>query len=486
MDRRIFPLACALYLIAANLVWIARDNRPPFWDMAYHQTAALRIVNAFSEHGITALAGVPSLSGFYPPVYHSIVAVFYAIFGASPRVGQLANIPAVFLLIFSTYAIARSLMAPVAAFAAVALVTFYPLLVWMSRAAMIDYWLAGLVAFAMWVLLCTDGLTKRRTAIAFGLICGIGLLTKLSFAAFVGLPALWAARGRWKNALLAGAVALAMAATWYAPHWNTFMTFYGINASGGVAEGDPARLSWQSLVFYARAMEGYQLFLPLFVLFLIGAVCLARRFDERWFPIALWIAGGWLGLLLIQNKDPRYSMPLLAAVALISARLFERRTAWLIALVPFLLFQHFLISFGVPALPDQVVLAQGIPGNPTWNWNLYSQSYAGLWGPPITADWPVDDVIERVSAESGGNPVCLALIPDIPSFDLQSFEYEILLRRAPVTVTRFASPVDVDRAGCAYMLLTLEAPGARMEKFDELDQFHLPGGQLIGLFRTNR
>ena len=72
-------------------------------------------------------------------------------------------------------------------------------------------------------------------------------------------------------------------------------------------------------------MGSVQLFLPLFVAFLIGAVMLVRRFDLSWMPIVLWIVSGWFALVLFQNKDPRYSVPLLPAVALITARMVPLR-----------------------------------------------------------------------------------------------------------------------------------------------------------------
>jgi hypothetical protein len=498
---RLLPIACCLYLTITNLIWIARDNRPPFWDMAYHQTAAIRILDAFSEKGIAAIGSVPGLTGFYPPAYHSIVAAFYSVFGISPRVGQIANIPAVFILILATFGIARTLLPTMAAAAAAALIAFFPMMIWLSRAAMIDYWLTSLVALAMWLLLRAKGFTDRRTTILFGLVCGVGLLTKISFALFVVLPALWFARSHWKRATVAASIAAGVAALWYVPQWDTFMKFYVFNSASGVAEGDPPPLSWQSLLFYVRAVEGYHLFLPLFLLFCLAAILVVHNFRPEWIPLALWILGGWYGLLLLENKDPRYAMPFLPAVAIVTARVFERRPRWVLALLPFLLFQHFLVSFGVRSLPETVVLAHGPEGAWKWNWNLYSQSYAGLWGKPVTADWRVDDVLEKVTV--GGSTVKLGLVPDIASFDLQAFEFEILRRRKPVTVNRIFTFDEATLRSHDYLLLPQEPAAIAVplsngetvsldryvashpEVFTLMDSFQLPGGVAIQLFKTS-
>src|SRR5262245_33633098 len=75
---RFLPAAAFLYLAVANVIWIARDTRPPFWDMGVHQTTALSIYDAFASLGPRATAVIPKLSGSYPPLYHTIVAMFYA------------------------------------------------------------------------------------------------------------------------------------------------------------------------------------------------------------------------------------------------------------------------------------------------------------------------------------------------------------------------------------------------------------------------
>src|SRR3954469_25033458 len=116
--HRFLLAATFVYLAAANLIWIARDTRPPFWDMAYHQTAALRIYDAFSTFGIRAVGIIPLLTGFYPPLYHSIVAFFYSVFGKTTDAAQWANLPAMAILISATYGAGRKLLKPLAAAAA--------------------------------------------------------------------------------------------------------------------------------------------------------------------------------------------------------------------------------------------------------------------------------------------------------------------------------------------------------------------------------
>ncbi len=69
MRHQMLLFLSGAYLIATNLVWIAYDTRPPFWDMAAHQSAALRIYEAFRTTSvIDAMASVGGgLTGYYPP-----------------------------------------------------------------------------------------------------------------------------------------------------------------------------------------------------------------------------------------------------------------------------------------------------------------------------------------------------------------------------------------------------------------------------------
>src|SRR5439155_1691445 len=285
MPRHRLLLAAGLgYVILMNAIWMAIDTRPPFWDMAYHQSTALRILNAFSNDGLRAFLLVPRLSGGYPLLYPSLVALFYALFGTSVDAAQAVNLPAIAVLMLATYGIARRVLPPMQAAVAGVLVIFYPYMLWLSRETMIDYWLCSLVALALFTLYRTEEFSNVKRCFLFGVICGLGMLTKATFLLYVALPALWFARKNWKNAVIAG-------------------------------------------------------------------------------------------------------VPVISAAALRRTRL------TLVLLIPLLIFQHYLVSFGIRALPEQVVLVHGTKGFFDWNWNLYTQTYFGLWGRPAREDWRIEHVL---------------------------------------------------------------------------------------------
>src|SRR5439155_17863221 len=170
--------------------------------------------DAFSTFGIRAIAIVPLLTGFYPPLYHTIVAVFYSLFGKTIDAAQWANLPALALLMAATYGVGRSLLKPLPAAGAAMLVGFFPFLIWLSRETLVDYWLTAMVALAMWLLLRSKEFSDRNASIAFGIVCGLGLLTKWTFPLFVVWPAAWLARKNLRNAGIAAAIAAVIAAYW--------------------------------------------------------------------------------------------------------------------------------------------------------------------------------------------------------------------------------------------------------------------------------
>jgi 4-amino-4-deoxy-L-arabinose transferase-like glycosyltransferase len=495
-------ILATLYLIAANLVWIAIDTRPPFWDMAYHQSAALRIYDQFASDGIHAFTAAAKISGHYPPLYYFVTALFYAVFGKSVDAAQWANLPALILLAFSTFMIARRLLEPPAAALAAILANFFPFMLWISRESLIDYWLVALVAASVMVLLRTDEFSDTRWSFIFGVMCGLGMLTKWTFALYVWLPAIWYGRKHWKNALLAAGVTCVISAYWYVPQAGILRSVWQLAAQGGKNEGDPAVLSWQSVVFYVRALEGYQLFLPLFAIFVVGVVILLRSNYKRWIPVFLWLLGGWLGLVLIGNKDPRYSAPLLPAVAVICAVPFQKRQVAGGLLLALLIFQHYLVSFGIPWLPPKMVLARGVSGPISWDWNVYTQNYLDVWGKPLNEDWQIERTLKEITASHKGM-VRLGIIPDIPRFDSHAFEFYINLRHYPVVINKLWTFDEPAYFQNDYLLfseddqgfLPLSVPDWRRinsyvadhsQQFRMVDRFKLPGGQSIRLYEIDR
>ena len=204
--------------------------------------------------------------------------------------------------------------------------------------------------------------------------------------------------------------------------------------------------------------------------------------------------------MFFENKDPRYGAPLLPAVALISAVPLQSRKVALALLFPLLVFEHHLVSFAIPRLPEAVVLMKGREGPLSWNWNLYTQTYFGLWGRPAREDWKIEAVLDRITA-SGGKPVRLGMIPDIPRFDSQAFEFYIELGDRPVVVHRLWTFDEEVIRDNDFILMSEKGQGFalffsgdinrinhyvldRPERFEIEQSFDLPNDEVIRLYRV--
>jgi hypothetical protein len=217
--------------------------------------------------------------------------------------------------------------------------------------------------------------------------------------------------------------------------------------------------------------------------------------------LILSLAGGWVGLLLLPSEDPRYAAPILPIVAVFAAAAFEKRRTAQVVLMGFLVFQHVLVSFGIPRLPERVILMKGTDGPLPFDWNLYTQTYFGLWGNPKREEWFIDRVLQRVSVSaSASQPARVGLIPDLPRFDVPAFQFSIALHQYPVVLDRQFSSEEKDLESENYLLMSVgnqtafgsQAPHAdeiqayivgHPERFQLIDTFFLPSGEAIRLYQ---
>jgi len=431
----VLPVAAAVWLI--NTAWLMHDTRPPVWDMALHQTYAFNYVPGYG-----AADGVEfwRASGNYPPFVHLAIAACYILFHPGPHIAILANLPATFLLLWAIHGLASDLAGAVAAGWACLLTAFGPYMLWMSRETVLDYWMSAWVAAALLVLLRSRAFASRTASLLMGVTIALGMLTKWLFAGFLVVPMalvclrtrIWRDRERLIN--LADAILLATVggAVWYLPNMSALLHHFAENARIGAREGEPPVFSYQSFIYYLRLLEGYQLFGILFVFLAVSAFFVLRRkrLTDGAFLLAS-IGGGWLAMTLLRTKDPRFTMPLLGLLAILPGAWIQSwRRGWparlaKAALVCFVGVQAYMTNFGLRWLPQQVTIARGYRGSLAWDWNLYSQHYFHVLGPPRREDWRQSEILHRAAehARLAGSELSMAIVPDLPRFNAANFGF---------------------------------------------------------------
>ncbi|MBZ5498515.1 MAG: glycosyltransferase family 39 protein [Acidobacteriia bacterium] len=464
-------LAFTAALWAVNILWLQRDTRPPVWDMALHQSYALNYVPQ-SREPAQAMSWA-SRSGNYPPFVHMTIALCFLIFHPSPHIAVLANIPATMLLFWAVYMLGWDLAGARAARWACLLTALTPYLLWMSRETVLDYWLAAWVAAGLVALRKTEGFESHSRSFLFGLTCALGMLTKWFFAAFLFLPLLyvgirfriWRDRARMLHLADALLVAGLGAGVWYLPNLPNLTRYFMENAQVGALEGEPRVFSFQSLIYYLRLLEGYQLFGILFLLLILAVVFTWRRrlLRDGKFLIAA-VCGGWLAMTLLRTKDPRFTMPLLGPMFIVAGAWLQSwsntRQVYVLkaGLALVLGFQAYAANFGVRWLPQEIVLAHGYSGSLRWDWNLYLQHYFHVLGAPRREDWKLEAILGKVAedARTRNAPPDLALIPDLPRFNAMNFTLTARLRGWPVHVRHLRTQPDGVQAfdGFQYVVMT--------------------------------
>ena len=418
--------------------------------MALHQTYALNYFSGLSQPPGT---GYWERSGNYPPFVHVAIALAYGLFHPGPHIAILANIPATILLFWAVYELALMFAGPRAAHWALTLTALTPYLIWMSKETILDYWLGAWVATSLVLLMKSEGFQARSASLLFGLSCAFGLLTKWLFAGFIAAPAayvclrsrIWKSERRLINCADAMVIALGIAGFWYIPNLPRLVRYFSENAQIGAREGEPPVISFQSMIYYLRLLEGYQLFCLLFCLVLLSVLfaCNGKRMRDP----GLWvvtIVGGWLAMTMLRTKDPRFTLPLLGPMMVVAGAWIQTwGSGWKSAtaktvLVVLLGVQAYAIVFGIPWLPQQVVLATGYQGSLRWNWNLYLQHYFQILGAPRSEDWKQEAILRRASDDAHRRhmQLTLAMVPDLPRFNTTNFQLFARLRGYSCRVER--------------------------------------------------
>jgi hypothetical protein len=368
-------LGALVALVAAlNVWWRTLETRPPHWDMGHHLGNSLVYLHGFSlAHPLRFLDAYL----FYPPLVYWVTDIFYAVLGnESIWVAVLSNIVWLAVLVFATYGVGKRLWNPRVGWLSVVFVVTAPMIVSSAKDYMLDVPLTAIAALALYLLIRAEGFASRRHSLLFGVVCGCGLLVKWTLPLVVALPVLHATASALAEARLhrrfdrllnvAGAalLTLAVAGIWYVHNLIQILsslTYY--SGPEGIARGNPPVASLGSALWYVWNLLNTQLYLVPFVFLLAGAAFSFRKRElaaRNIYPI-LMLVGTYAAFSLLRHKDPRYTLPMLPALAIVATSWLEyvtaRIRAWAGALfVAYGAVAFLAITFGTSVLPKNVTI----------------------------------------------------------------------------------------------------------------------------------
>jgi hypothetical protein len=411
----------ALALVAA--AWVAIDRRPPDWDHANHLERAVRCAGDLARGDVRAIL---ERSSFYPPLVPCLAGAVYLVAPSDAAAAQSVIVGFLGLGMAAVYLLGRALAGGRVGVAAALLFGTAPFVVFSTLRFQLDLPLASMVALALLALVGSDGLTRRGPALAFGLVAGLGLLTKPTFPLYVAPPAIVAlARGGRRglgNAALAVAVAAALGLPWFGPRLLGLGAQLDARAFAQAAEaGAPPALSRAGLTFYLRFL-GPQLGFLTAALFLVGlAVALVRR---QWLLLTAVVAP-FVVLELIQNKNLRYALPLLAAAAVVAALALDA--------LPARARRGSAVVLAAGALLQVGAIAAGVPPN-------VRVPGLGVWWvpatPPVREDWRHREILALIDGDRRGAPATVSIVPNAALFSTSNFRYYAVRDGRPLKIAR--------------------------------------------------
>jgi hypothetical protein len=447
----VWLVLAVIALGAAVVVWTAGDRRPPEWDYANHLERALGCHRILA--GRAPLGEILWQSGLYPPGALCLAGAAYFVFPATLLTARLLMLAWVAVAMAAVYALGRRLLDAETGLLAAILLAAAPITAVLLLSFQLDVPLMAAVAVALLALARAEAFARAGRSLALGAALAAGMLVKSTFGIYVLPPLAWAA---WQAARapdrrarllrLAGALALAggLVLPWYGARLATLPAtiLYRATASGA-EEGDPLPLTAAGLLTYPAHLA-YALGPLAAALLVWGVLALWRERAARgflWAALLLPLAA----ISLAHNKDLRYLVPVLPAMAVVAAvpgRALSRRARigllGLCALAGAL--QVSMALFGVPSPPP-------VPGR---------SERLVMSRPPDPAPWPQRAIVDAIERERGRRPTAVAVVPNHPFFSRSNFSYEIALRALPYRAGRAwrSAPLGID-----YVVLKSGAQG---------------------------
>jgi 4-amino-4-deoxy-L-arabinose transferase-like glycosyltransferase len=241
------------------------------------------------------------------------------------------NFVFVSLLALGCYQLGRRAFNPAVGLLSVIFALGSPLIISQFHVFMIDAPETAMVAVCLWAIVATEGFSRIGVSALAGIAVGLGMLTKEPLAIFVVGPlAVTAIRGgrrAWRGLAVFTIIALALALPWYI-HEHSAINGIGTEAiQGSVSPRGiaPPRWSLENFEWYFWNLINHELLLPLFLFAAVGWTWMViglirRRSVSRLAPeltIGAFVA--WFGLTVTFVHDYRYSMPLLAYLAVLGS-----------------------------------------------------------------------------------------------------------------------------------------------------------------------
>ncbi len=236
-------------------------------------------------------------------------------------------------------------------------------------------------------------------------------------------------RPQWSNFFRVLAIAIILSGPWYFVNIGLMradLTHYATEM--GPFENHPDVLSVPSVMFHFWDLINFQLFLPFALLAFAGILWASwsRPAGKNGAIIMSAFVSGWIILTLIANKNPRYSLPLIAPALLLgSAWVVSRprilRYSLSAALIVVGLIQYGAVRYdygpihetvSVPLPKSSLTEFRDLPAQMVI-YSTATKMYTDLGiyysHPPLKEHWPLEEILDRTREEDPDHPPVLVV-----------------------------------------------------------------------------
>lgn len=358
------------------------------WDESGYISIALRNSHALTADGPISLVRTVLDQGVQAPFVPLSAVPFNAIFGSGVDASLVVEPVFFALLVLATYAVARRLTTPWWALLAAAVAATAPVLSDYTRIFHFSVPAAAFLVSALWALMKSEGLTRRRWAIACGLLLGLMVLSRSmtiaylpGFAAAAALPILLGdeRRQRIVNLVLLALSGTILAGLWYLPNAESVGSYLLNFGYGAESEAYGAEHSKLSIAYWTREVGAIfeELYFPLGAALALSAIAAlasalvgrrpgqpSREELKTWLATdaalaAVIVLEGYLALTSSKNQGTAFALPwlpvliVLVCAALARVRWPAVRIAAVALLAAVAVFNFAMKSGFVPGFGDQ-------------------------------------------------------------------------------------------------------------------------------------
>jgi len=424
---------------AGDRLWLALDQGVPAWDQSNHLSYSLLYGRALENPDFGDgdwWRRFWLLSPKYPPLTYLLAVPFQLWLGWGNDQALWTNGLYSAILIGCVYSLGKKLFTPTVGLWGATIMVLMPRLYHTRLQFLLDN---PLLTFTILSFTCLTYWKDQKSIRQqwfwtglLGLSLGLGLLTKQSILFYLFFPLLgiifyllwhrqWLRIGQLITSFCVSALVWF---PWYRTNWlSLFSTAQNSNAIPASLEGDPPLNSWGAWVYYwhdlPQAVSWVWLLPPLVGLILLMLKRLPHQpLDLTWEqarPSLLWLGlyggGTYLICSALYNKDSRYIMPYLPALALFLAYGLTRwRGRW-----------HW-VRQATLILACGVTLTNlfPIPGTDSWSQML---NPAVLFRPYFGPRVPNAEVFQMAIAAAPHQQINLGVIPNTASVNPNTLNY---------------------------------------------------------------